>query len=69
MFSMLWRFFPGPAWLRIIVMLAVFAGIVYALVFYGYPWVAQFVDSEEISTVGSWVADALAASSAGAAKG
>ena len=53
MFSMLWRFFPGPAWLRIIVMLAVFAGIVYALVFYGYPWVAQFVDSDEISTVGS----------------
>lgn len=53
MFSLIWRFLPGPAIVRIIVMLAVLAGIVYALMFYGYPWVAQFMDNEEISTVGS----------------
>ena len=35
MFSILWRFFPGPVWLRLVVMLAVLAGIVYALVYYG----------------------------------
>jgi hypothetical protein len=53
MFSILWRFFPGTAWLRVIVMLAVLAGIVYALIFFGYPWVAQFMDNEDISTVGT----------------
>ncbi|MCA0379169.1 MAG: hypothetical protein LCH36_06975 [Actinobacteria bacterium] len=53
MFSILWRFFPGPVWLRLVVMLAVLAGIVYALVYYGYPWVAQFMEEEDLSTVGS----------------
>jgi len=40
-------------WLRLVVMLAVLAGIVYALVYYGYPWVAQFMEEEDLSTVGS----------------
>ncbi len=52
MFSLIWRFLPGPALLRVLVMLAVLAGIVYALMFYGYPWAAQFVEAADISTVG-----------------
>ena len=52
MFSMIWRFFPGPAVLRIIMMVAVLAAIVYALIFYGYPWAAQYIEPEDISTVG-----------------
>lgn len=52
MFSLIWRFFPGPALLRVLIMLAVLAGIVYALMFYGYPWAAQFVEPADISTVG-----------------
>lgn len=53
MFSLIWRFLPGPAWVRIFVILAVIAGLAYVLVFYGYPWAAQFLDSEDdISTVG-----------------
>jgi len=54
MFSLIWRFLPGPAWLRVIVILAVLCAAVYGLVFYGYPWAAQFLDQEEdLSTVGS----------------
>lgn len=53
MFSMIWRFFPGPGWLRVIVMLALLAGIAYALAFYGYPWAAEYFDTEDdLSTVG-----------------
>lgn len=53
MFSLIWRFFPGPAWLRIVLILAIIAGLVYALMFYAYPWVAQYIDTEDdISTVG-----------------
>ncbi len=53
MFSLIWRFLPGPALLRVLVILAVLAGLVYALIFYGYPWAAQYLEVEpEISTVG-----------------
>lgn len=52
MFSILWRFFPGPAWLRVIVLLLVAAAVVYALIAYVYPWVALHMPSEEV-TVGS----------------
>lgn len=50
MFSLLWRFFPGPAWLRIIVLLAVAAVLVWALITYVYPAVATLLTNEE-STV------------------
>lgn len=50
MFSLIWRFFPGPAWLRILVIIAVLAAIVYALVMWVYPYVAELVMSED-STV------------------
>jgi hypothetical protein len=52
MFSLIWRFFPGPAVVRVLLMLVVLAALVYGLVFYGYPWAAQFIEAEEIATVG-----------------
>ena len=47
MFSLLWRFVPGPAWLRIIVMLAVLAVLIYALIAYVYPYVATLLVTQE----------------------
>jgi len=52
MFSMIWRFFPGPAWLRVIVLLLVAAAVVYALITYVYPWVALQLPEQEV-TVGT----------------
>lgn len=50
MFSLIWRFFPGPAWLRVIVLLAVLAVLVYVLIEYVYPWVAlELLDPEEVT--------------------
>lgn len=43
MFSLVWRFFPGPAWLRILVMLALLAVVVWALITYVYPWVTTML--------------------------
>jgi len=51
-FSLIWRFLPGPAWVRIVIMLMVLAAIAYALMFWGYPWVAQLLETGDISTVG-----------------
>jgi hypothetical protein len=50
MFSLIWRFLPGPAWLRIIAILAVAAVIVYALITWVYPAAAELLMNEE-STV------------------
>lgn len=52
MFSLIWRFLPGPAFVRILAIIAVLAAIVYGLIFYGYPWAAQYIEADPISTVG-----------------
>lgn len=41
MYGLIWKILPGPAWLRVIWVLAILAGIVYALFTWGYPWVAE----------------------------
>lgn len=41
MFSLIWRFFPGPAWLRVIVLLLAAAALVWALITYVYPWALE----------------------------
>lgn len=50
MFSLIWRFLPGPAWLRVIVLLALAVALVWALLSYVYPYAAEQLMSEE-STV------------------
>ncbi len=52
MFSLLWRFLPGPAWLRVVILLAVLAAAVYGLLFYGYPLAAEYLEEDDFSTVG-----------------
>ena len=49
MFSIVWRFFPGPAWLRVIVLLLVAAALVYALIEFVYPWVALQLPEQEVT--------------------
>lgn len=49
MFSMIWRFFPGPAWFRVIVVLLALAALVYALITYVYPWVALQMPEQEVT--------------------
>ena len=45
MFSLIWRFFPGPGWLRVLVILIVLALLVWALMVYVYPLVATLIPS------------------------
>lgn len=52
MFSLIWRFFPGPAWLRVIVLLIAAAALVWAVIEYVYPWVLEQFPEQEV-TVGS----------------
>lgn len=51
MYGALWRILPGPAWLRVILLLALLAAALYGLFWYAFPWVAQFITPQE-STIG-----------------
>ncbi len=50
MYAALWRILPGPAWLRVLILLALAAAVVYGLFWYVFPWVGTFVNPQE-STV------------------
>lgn len=52
MFSLIWRFLPGPVWVRIVAILAVAAVLVYALITWVYPYAATLLMTEE-ATVNS----------------
>lgn len=41
MYAAIWRVLPGPWPVKLILALALVAGIVYLLVFHLYPWVMQ----------------------------
>lgn len=47
MFSLIWRFFPGPAWLRVVVLLGCAAALIWALITYVYPYAATMLMTEE----------------------
>ena len=51
MYAALWRVLPGPAWLRVLILVALVAVILYGLFWYVFPWVSQFVNPQQ-STVG-----------------
>jgi len=52
MYAALWRILPGPAWVRILLMLILAVLILAALVEWVFPWVADSLLPQE-STVGS----------------
>ena len=41
MYAALWRALPGPWPVRLVIALALLAGVVYLLVLHVYPWVMQ----------------------------
>jgi len=51
MYAALWRILPGPAWVRVLILLALAAAVLYGLFWYAFPWAAQFITPQE-STVG-----------------
>lgn len=52
MYAALWRILPGPAWVRVLILLAIAAVVLAALVQWVFPWVANTLLPQE-STVGS----------------
>jgi len=51
MYAALWRILPGPAWVRVLILLALLAAVLYGLFWYAFPWVSHFITPQE-STIG-----------------
>jgi hypothetical protein len=49
MYAALWRILPGPWWVRVLILLVLAAAILYGLISYGFPWVSQFVNPQEVT--------------------
>lgn len=43
MYAALWRALPGPAWIRLLILLVAAAAIVYGLFYFVFPWVATIL--------------------------
>ncbi len=46
-FPAIWRILPGPAWLRVLLLLIVIAAIVMALFTWVYPWFSVTFDIQD----------------------
>ena len=51
MYAALWRILPGPAWVRVLILLVLLAAVLYGLFWYVFPWAGQFINPQE-STLG-----------------
>ncbi|MGV9194231.1 hypothetical protein ACQ143_07780 [Microbacterium sp. MC2] len=51
MYAALWRILPGPAWVRVLILLVAAAAILYGLFFHAFPWISHFITPTE-STLG-----------------
>jgi predicted membrane protein len=49
MYAALWRVLPGPWWVRVLILVVALAVILYALVFWVFPWVQGFVAPQDVT--------------------
>jgi len=49
MYAALWRILPGPAWVKVIILLVLLAAVLYGLFYYVFPWVSQFIIPQEVT--------------------
>ena len=43
MYGALWRVLPGPRWVRVLILVVLFAAVLAALVTWVFPWIDHFV--------------------------
>ncbi len=52
MYAFLWGLVPGPLWVRILVVLAVFVALVFVLFEWVFPWVAPLLPFQQQTVTG-----------------
>ena len=49
MYGALWRILPGPVWVRVIILIAIAAGVVYALFTWVFAWVDGIITPRDVT--------------------
>ncbi len=49
MYGALWRALPGPVWVRVLIMVALIAVVLYVLATWVFPWVESFIEPQEVT--------------------
>ncbi|WP_200932259.1 MULTISPECIES: hypothetical protein [unclassified Microcella] len=49
MYAALWRALPGPVWLRVLIVLVLLAGILWALAYVVFPWAADVLLPQDVT--------------------
>ena len=49
MYGALWRVLPGPAWVRVILLLVLIAAVLALCVYVVFPWLNTFVNTTEVT--------------------
>lgn len=52
MYAALWHVLPGPWWVRMIILVAALAVILYALVFWVFPFVNTLIPQGDVTVEG-----------------
>ncbi|MFC4243995.1 hypothetical protein ACFOYW_11470 [Gryllotalpicola reticulitermitis] len=53
MYAALWRILPGPWWVRLLILLAILAAVLYVLFDFVFPWVDGILNPDQQGTVGT----------------
>ncbi|MCC6270005.1 MAG: hypothetical protein IT190_01870 [Microbacteriaceae bacterium] len=49
MYSALWRILPGPAWVRVLMLILLFVLILFCLIEWVFPWVNTLLPAQEVT--------------------
>ncbi len=49
MYAALWQILPGPAWVRVLILLGLLAATLFCLVEWVFPWVNTLIPSQEVT--------------------
>ena len=52
MYGALWNILPGPAWVRVLLLLALLAGVLFSLIEWVFPWVNSMLPTQEVTVGG-----------------
>ena len=52
LYGALWHILPGPAWVRVLILLALVAAVLFSLVQWIFPWVNSILPTQEVTVGG-----------------